>query len=131
MKIKFVKFLKRLSIYTLLIIVIFTIFHFTFNKIYLSHKYLILLLFFYLSSLFFYFLLLFTAQKKFAMFTSLYMVITMIKLLTYTGVLFFVLFVFKPYNQKIFILGFLIFYFLYWLFELIYNILETKKNSNQ
>ena len=122
----FIKFIKGLTIFSVIIIVL----SFTLTRL-LPGKYVtptlpFVLIFFFLITVAAYYFLLKTKDKKFSTFVNVFMMTIFLRLMLYLGVIVFYSFIINRKDAVAFISWFFIYYLLYTIFETVYILHETQ-----
>ena len=122
-------FIKRLTIFSIIIVIIsFLILRYIPGK-FITPMLPFILLFFFFISIISYYVLIKSAEQRFARFVSTFMLATFVKLMLYLGILMFYIFLINSKDAVPFIGSFFIYYLLYTVFETVYLLITTKKNS--
>lgn len=126
----YLRFLKRLLLFSLILGLITVLFVFFLPKIFISPSLPFLFFFFISSSLLSYYYLLKSMKKKFIRFTNTFLLITAIKLLLYVAVM--VIYVLIHREDAVpFLLSFFILYLCYTVFEVVILLKKTGDLSDK
>ncbi len=126
----YLRFLKRLLLFSLILGLITVLFVFFLPKIFISPALPFLFFFFIASSLLSYYYLLKSMKKKFIRFTNTFLLITAIKLLLYVAVM--VIYVLIHREDAVpFLLSFFILYLCYTVFEVVILLKKTGDLSGK
>ena len=126
----FKKFLLRLTIISMILLVIATILYLVLPSGKFSPATPFLVVFFYVVTALLYYILLKAASKRFSSFINQFMIITVVKLFAYIIILAIYVFVNKP-DAIPFIIAFLLLYFIYLIFEITVYMGDQKKMTKK
>lgn len=115
-------FLKKIIIFTAIIIGILSIFYYYLPKAYIHPALPFILIFYFTITLVTHYFQLKIKEKKFASFTSNFMIITFLKLLILLTVL--LIYVFLNQNNA---LSFIIWYFIFYILYTVFEVIELQK----
>lgn len=124
----FYRFLKRLTVFSLIIILISYFSSHLLPSKFISPAIPFIIFFFYLITILVFFILLKASLKKFSRFVNTFMIASFIKLLIYLAVILFYIFLFNKSDKVPFVGAFFIYYIIFTVFETVYIIISTKNN---
>ena len=125
----FILFIKRLSVFSLIIILIsYALSHLILPK-YITPAMPFLLLFFYVITLAVYYFIDRASDKKFSKFVTAFMLSTFLKLMLYLSILLIYIFLINRKDSVPFIGAFFVYYILFTIYETVYIILSSKDNN--
>lgn len=126
---QFLLFIKRLTIYSIIIILISFFITRQIPLKYITPALPYLLLFFFFITLLAYYIIIKASEKKFSSFVTTFMLTTFLRLMLYIAIMLIYLFLINPEDSVAFIGTFFIYYLLYTIFETVYVLISTKNNK--
>ncbi len=129
MRSNFLIFVKRLIIFSLIIMIISLAVSYFIPKIYITPSLPYLIIFFFSVTAVVYYYIIKASEQRFARFVTVFMLTTFLKLMLYLTVLLIYIFLISRKNSVPFIAAFFIYYLLFTIFETVYILIVTKNNK--
>jgi hypothetical protein len=122
-------FIKRLTVFTIIILALSFILFFIIPHKYITPALPYVLLFFYVITILSYYIIAKASEKKFARFVTAFMLATFIKLMLYLAIMLTYIFFINKKDAVSFIAAFFIYYLFFTIFETSYILLSTKNKD--
>ena len=122
-------FVKRLTVFSIItVIASFIIIRYIPSK-FVTPMLPYIMLFFFFISILSYYIMIKSSEQRFARFVSTFMLATFLKLMLYLGILLIYIFLINRGDAVGFIGAFFIYYLMFTIFETVYLLIATKKNT--
>jgi hypothetical protein len=126
---QFLTFVKRLSVYSVIILLASYAALYFIPKVNISSSLPWLIIFFFSVTVSVFYFILRASEQRFAKFVTTFMLTTFLKLMLYLAVLLIYIFLIRRNNAVPFIGAFFIYYLLFTVFETVYMVIVTKDNK--